>query len=345
MRAGPGTRKRPAADAARPDEPPTAPGAEAGTLVAFEPLDWGLLAASALMWGSSFLLIEIGLRDLHPATVAFLRILFGALTLAALPAARRAVPRTALPAVAVLGIIWMGIPFLLFPVAQQWIDSSLAGMLNGAAPLFTAAVAILAFRRRLGWPQLAGLVLGFAGVVAISWPAVQSAESTALGAALILVATILYGVAFNLAEPLEQRHGALPVILRAQLAALVFVAPFGFAGLAGSSLTPSSVLAMVGLGSLGTGLAFVAFVTLVGKVGAPRGSVTVYFIPVVAIALGVIFLGESVALASVIGTGLAIAGAYLTSRRQAMGSTPAQSGGLGNAGAALERPACTRRSD
>lgn len=315
MRAGRSTRTRPAA-AARPAEPPPPAGREAGTLAAFEPLDWGLLAASAVMWGSSFFLIEIGLRDLHPATVAFLRILFGALTLAALPAARRAVPRTALPAVAILGLVWMGIPFLLFPVAQQWIDSSLAGMLNGAAPLFTAAVAILAFRRRLGWPQLAGLLLGFVGVVAISWPAVQGAEATALGAALILVATILYGVAFNLAEPLEQHHGALPVILRAQLAALVFVAPLGFAGLAGSSLTPNSLLAMVGLGSLGTGLAFVAFVTLVGKVGAPRGSVTVYFIPVVAIALGVIFLGESVALASVIGTGLAIAGAYLTSRGQ-----------------------------
>jgi drug/metabolite transporter (DMT)-like permease len=313
MRATRRTPTRPAGDAGGSAKPPPA---EARTLAAFEPLDWGLLAASALMWGSSFLLIEIGLRDLHPATVAFLRILFGALTLAALPAARRAVPRTALPAVAILGVVWMGIPFLLFPVAQQWIDSSLAGMLNGAAPLFTAAVAIFAFRRRLGWPQLAGLVLGFAGVVAISWPAVQSAEATAFGAVLILLATILYGIAFNLAEPLEQRHGALPVILRAQLAALVLVAPFGLAGLAGSSLTASGLLSMVGLGSLGTGLAFVAFVTLVGKVGAPRGSVTVYFIPIVAIGLGVIFLGESVALASVIGTGLAIAGAYLTSRGQ-----------------------------
>ena len=315
MRAGSDGSTTPAATAPairRPEPYST----ERHALDAFAPLDWFLLAAAALMWGASFLLIEIGLEDLDPAAVAFLRILFGALTLAALPAARRAVPRSSLPAVALLGVVWMGVPFVLFPVAQQWIDSSLAGMLNGAVPLFAAAIAWLGFRRRLGRVQVIGLALGFVGILVISAPAVRGAEATALGAGLILLATVLYGLAFNLAEPLERRHGALPVILQAQLAALVLVTPLGVIGLAGSSPTVSSMLAMVGLGALGTGLAFAAFVTLVGRVGAARGAVTVYFIPIVAIAMGAAFRNEPVALASLAGTALAIVGAYLTSRRQ-----------------------------
>jgi drug/metabolite transporter (DMT)-like permease len=114
---------------------------------AFAPRDWGLLAAVALMWGSSFLLIEIGLVDLEPAAVAWLRIVFGALTLGCVPGARRSVRRRDLPGIALLGLVWMAVPFLLFAVAQQSIASSLAGMINGAAPLFTAAVAAVWARR------------------------------------------------------------------------------------------------------------------------------------------------------------------------------------------------------
>jgi drug/metabolite transporter (DMT)-like permease len=136
-----------------------------------------------------------------------------------------------------------------------------------------------------------------------------------LGAGLVLLAVILYGLAVNLAVPLQQRHGALPVLLRAQLAALVLLLPFGLWGLRGSSFAWTSVLAMVPLGVLGTGVAFVLMTTLVGRVGGPRGAVATYFIPVVAIALGVLFLGERVAPAALAGTGLVVAGAWLTSRR------------------------------
>ncbi len=76
------------------------------------------------------------------------------------------------------------------------------------------------------------------------------------------------------------------------------------------------MLAVAALGSFGTGLAFVAMTTLVGRVGATRGSVAIYFLPVVAIALGVIFRDETVAAISLLGTGLVLVGAYLTSRRE-----------------------------
>lgn len=286
----------------------------AGEHEAFTALDWGLLGAVAAMWGSSFLFIAIGLDHLEPGPVAFLRLAFGAATLAAFRRARRPVDRADWPAVALLGVLWMAVPFLLFPVAQQSIDSSLAGMLNGAAPLFTAAVATLVIRRRPGGTQLAGLAVGFLGVVAVTLPAAEGADSTALGAGLVLLATLFYGIAINVAVPLQRRHGALPVLLRAQLVAVALVAPVGAAGVPGSSLAWSSMLAVAALGAFGTGLAFLAFTTLAGRVGAARGSVTIYFVPVVAIVLGVVVRGEPVYALSLLGAALVMLGAYLTSR-------------------------------
>jgi drug/metabolite transporter (DMT)-like permease len=106
------------------------------------------------------------------------------------------------------------------------------------------------------------------------------------------------------------------VLFRAQLAALVVIAPFGLAAIPGSTFAWGPALAMLPLGVLGTGLAFVLMGTLVGRAGGPRGSIAIYFVPVVAIVLGVIALGETVHPLALLGTGLVLAGAWVTSRRE-----------------------------
>jgi drug/metabolite transporter (DMT)-like permease len=283
---------------------------------AFGPREWLLLVSIALIWGSSFLFIDVGLEALEPGVIAVARVALGVAALSLVPAARRPIGRQDRLRVALLGVIWAGLPLILFPVAQQWIDSSVAGMLNGAVPLAGAAWAVVLLRRPLPRVQAVGLLVGFAGVLAISWPQLQGSRATMLGAALVVLAVLCYGLAVNLAVPLQQRYGALPVLLRAQLAALVLLAPFGLWGLGGSRFEWGPALAMVPLGVLGTGVAFVLMTTLVGRVGGPRGAVATYFIPVVAIALGVVFLGERVAPAALAGTALVVAGAWLTSRRE-----------------------------
>jgi drug/metabolite transporter (DMT)-like permease len=283
---------------------------------AFGAQEWLLLSSIALIWGSSFLFIDIALEAFRPGVIALARVGLGVAALALFPAARRPVDRQDLPRVAFLGLIWAGLPLILFPLAQQWIDSSVAGMLNGAVPLFGAAWAVLLLRRPLGRTQTLGLLVGFVGVVAISWPEVQGSRATTLGAGLVVLAVVCYGLAVNLAVPLQQRYGALPVLLRAQLAALAMLLPFGLWSLPGSRLQWGAVAAMLPLGILGTGLAFVLMTTLVGRVGGPRGAVATYLIPVVAIALGVVFLSERVAPVALFGTALVLAGAWLTSRRE-----------------------------
>ena len=284
---------------------------------AFGAQEWALLALVAAIWGSSFVLIEVALDHLEPGLIAFGRVAIGALTLATFPRSRRAsVDRSDLPRIAVLGLSWMAAPFLLFAVGQQHIDSSLAGMLNGSVPIFSSVFAAVLLRRAPGSRQVVGLVAGFAGVVAVLWPAARGAEATAFGAGLVVLAVICYGLALNVAVPLQQRYGALPVLLRAQLAALVVLTPAAIVALPRSSFAWSSFLAVSVLGALGTGVAFVAMTTLVGRVGATRGSVATYLLPVVAIALGVVFLDETVEAISILGTALVLAGAYLTTRSE-----------------------------
>jgi len=283
---------------------------------AFGAAEWGLLASIALIWGSSFLFMAIGLESFEPGVVTLARVGLGAVTLALVPAARTSIERSDLGRIALLGVIWIGIPLTIFPIAQQWIDSSVAGMLNGALPIAAAAWATVLLRTLPGWRQLVGIGIGFAGVVAISVPELVDSSATALGTALVVVAVILYGLSTNLAVPLQQKYGALPVLFRAQLAALVIVIPYGLIQLPASTWSWSSAVAMIPLGVLGTALAFVFMATLVGRVGAPRGSIAIYFVPVVAVILGVAFRDEVIAPVALVGVTLVLVGAWIASRKE-----------------------------
>jgi len=260
--------------------------------------------------------MAIGLEAFRPGVVTLARVGLGVLTLAFIPRARRPLDKEHRVRVFVLGIIWIGIPLIIFPIAQLWIDSSVAGMLNAAMPIFSAIWATILLRRFPGWRQSLGIMVGFVGVVAISIPEVADSSATALGVGLVLVAVILYGLSANLAVPLQQKYGALPVLFRAQLAALVVVVPYGLLHLNGSTWAWDSALAMIPLGVLGTALAFVLMGTLVGRVGAARGSIAIYFVPIVAIALGVTFRDEVLNPAAIAGTGLVLLGAWIASRKE-----------------------------
>jgi drug/metabolite transporter (DMT)-like permease len=279
----------------------------------FATRDWLMLAGVSLTWGASFLFIDVGLEHFAPVLVAFGRVAFGALTLSVLPGVRRPVPRSEWPLIAAMAVTWMAIPFTCFAIAQQWIDSSLAGMINAATPLFVALVAAGAVRQLPSHVQATGLVVGFAGVVAISLPSIGEG-SNALGIGLVLLAACLYGFAFNIAAPLQRRHGALPVIWRAQLVAVVLMLPFAVVGATQSTFGWDSLLAVFALGALGTALAFYWFTTLMGRVGSTRGSVAIYLVPIVAILLGAALLDETIHPAAVLGTALVLTGAYITSR-------------------------------
>jgi drug/metabolite transporter (DMT)-like permease len=288
----------------------------AGThLGAFTPLDWVLFLSIGLIWGSSFLLIAIGLDAFAPGLVTCLRIVFGASALWLVPSARPKVHRTDFPRLVAVSVLWVAIPFTLFPLAEQHIASGITGLINGALPIFAVAFGSIMLRRAPGRMQALGLAVGFLGIVAIALPSVSEGTSEAIGVLMALLAVLCYGVAINIVTPLTQRYGSLPVMARVIGLAAIWTLPFGVMSVPDSTFAWSSFLAVVVLGVAGTGIAFVMMGRLVARVGA-RASFATYLIPVVALILGVVFRDEVIHVLSIIGIALVIAGALLASRKE-----------------------------
>jgi drug/metabolite transporter (DMT)-like permease len=288
--------------------------AEGRSNAAFGPMEWGLLLFAGVTWGASFLLIAEGMDAFAPGLITFLRILFGFATVSLVRGTRARVARADWPRVVLLGVCWMAFPLALFPIAQQHVSSSIAGMINGAVPLFTAAIASVLLWRLPGRYQRMGLLVGMVGIVLIGLPSLDDGASSVVGVLLILTALVSYGLAFNVAVPLQQRYGALPVLWRAQLVALVLTLPLGLIGLGDSEFEWQALGAVILLGVGGTGLAYLAAMTLAGRVGSTRSSVSVYISPPVALTLGVLLRNEVVAAISVVGAVVVLLGAWLASR-------------------------------
>ena len=298
--------------------------AEGTRAESFGPGEWSMVASLALMWGASFLFIEIGLDAFEPGLITWLRVSLGAAAIGLLPGARTAVNADAWPRLILLGFTWIAIPFTLFPIAQQWIDSSLAGILNAAMPLFAAIIAAILLRRLPGPVIIGGLLVGFLGVVLVSFSS-AGGDSAALGIILVLIATIGYGFSTNVAVPLQQTYGSLPVIWRVQMIAAAATLPLGVLSIPGSSFEIPSTLAVVVLGVFGTGVALAVMTQLIGRVGATRGAIAIYLVPLVATILGVWFRDDKVTAFTIIGMALILGGAYLASRKDSGAENSAKS--------------------
>jgi drug/metabolite transporter (DMT)-like permease len=270
--------------------------------------DLALLVVPGVIWGASFLFIAEGLEAVAPNGVTFTRIAIGFLTLSLFPSARQPVARTDWAGTAWLGVLWFAFPLSMFPFAEQHVSSALTGMLNGATPLCVAAVASILAKQLPARGTLAGLVIGFGGAVLMALPA-MSGSSSAFGVGLIVMALVSYGLALNVARPLQQRNGAIPVVWRALGFALILTAPLGLPEVLKGTWSLRPALAMLALGAGGTAIATILTATAAGRMGATKASATAFLIPVVALILGVVIRHESVTMISLIGAAICLFGA------------------------------------
>jgi drug/metabolite transporter (DMT)-like permease len=285
----------------------------------FASADWGLFLSVAVIWGASFLFIDIGLDALPPGVITLMRVGLGALALAVLPLPRRHTkirPEDRLRLVTV-SVVWVAVPFTLFPIAEQHITSAVAGLLNGGTPIFAAIFAMLLMRQPTRGAQLLGIAVGFVGVIFVSLPSVGEGSSETFGVALVVLATVCYGFAVTIAGPLQQRYGSVNLMAKVLALATIWTAPYGLWQIGDARWELGPTAAVVVLGVLGTGIAFALMGTLVGRVGSTRASFITYLIPVVALVLGVAFRGDDVVALEVIGVVFVIGGALLASRRTA----------------------------
>jgi drug/metabolite transporter (DMT)-like permease len=217
----------------------------------------------------------------------------------------------------------MALPFSLFPLAQQTTASSVAGMINGGLPVVIALVTAVWVRRLPSVQRVIAIALGFVGIVVIALPAVRaessSGESIAdlRGIALLLAAVLGYAFGANIARPLQAQYSPARLLMRVQFAAALWSLPLAAGGVTTSQFAWSAAAALVVLGIVGTGVAFVVFGTLLERTGITRAMIPTYFTPIVGLIVGALFNNEHIALISVVGMCIVIASAWMTSKPDA----------------------------
>jgi drug/metabolite transporter (DMT)-like permease len=272
------------------------------------------------IWGWSFLFIKVGVEGMTPTTVAAARCGLGMVTMLVLLrlTGLRLPPRSMWRHLSFMALVHSALPFTLLAWSEERITSALASVLNASTALFTALAAAVLLSERLRRPQLIGLALGFGGVaIAAGVGGSDLAESSLTGSLAALGAGAFYGVGFAYARlhlgglsPLVASGGQL-------VAATAMLVPFAVVSTAteGIDLAPHRVLAVVLLGVLGTGVAYVLNYRSIAEMGSTRASVVTYLVPVVAVAVGVLFLDERFELRWVAGGALIILGIALLHER------------------------------
>jgi drug/metabolite transporter (DMT)-like permease len=257
------------------------------------------LVALAAIWGTSFLLIKIGDRAFTPVQVSFGRMFFGVLALVPVVLVQRShLPRDVRTwmRLGVAALLLNSAPFTLFAVGEQHVSSLLAGIWNGTTPLFVLLVVLATMpEERPTRDRALGLVLGFAGVLVVfgAWRGLGHGEL--VGNAACLGATLLYGFGF----PYARRYLALGGLSIAALAfgqlavgtlQLALVLPV--AGGIPAAFPAGPLAAVLALGAVGTGVAYLLNYSIIRDAGATAASTVGYIVPVFATVAGVALLGE-----------------------------------------------------
>ncbi|MFD4875497.1 DMT family transporter [Streptomyces sp. NPDC058420] len=286
-------------------------------------LDWRLrFGALSLIWGFSFLLIKVGTDGYAPFQVTFGRLLFGTAVLAAAMAVKRErLPRGGRTWVhlTVAAFLLNALPFSLFAYSELTIPSTLAGICNATSPLWGMALSLVALSEdRPTRVRVAGLGLGFLGVLTVlgAWQGFSGLD--ARGTAMALLASLCYAIGWIYVRRTLAGTGSSHLSLTgAQLllasVQLAVITPLFTSMPTHFPLLP--LLAIAALGALGTGLAVLLQYGLVAEVGPTTAQMVTYFIPVIATAAGVAILGESLTWSTPVGAVIVLAGAGLTQVR------------------------------
>jgi drug/metabolite transporter (DMT)-like permease len=277
---------------------------------------WLAFGALSLIWGVPYLFIKVAVDGgISPFFLAWARLLLGAALLTAIAPrqTREKLVRGPRRWIVLYAIAEMALPFPLIAAGEQQVDSSVAAIIIATVPLLIALLALRFDHTERPTPKrLIGMLIGLAGVVALVGIDLSGRSSEVLGAAAVMVAAVGYA-----AGPLIIKRQLLSYDTFATMAASLWVAaaaltPFGLLTIPDSVPAADAFVSVIVLGVLCTAIAFVILMNLVSEVGAGRASIITYINPVVAIALGVIVLGESPGAGAIAGLLLILAGSWLS---------------------------------
>jgi len=282
-------------------------------------INWGLFVLLALIWGSSFILMKIGRQHLNGMQIGALRIAAAGAVFAPFALFHIGkLPRKRVALVALSGVLGNLLPAFLFALAIEKVDSALEGILNSLTPLFVILIGVFFFRVRLEWQKLAGVLVGFAGLVALSLNSGFTPSSFGY-ALLVLLATLFYGINVNLVNrylrglnPLHMATVSLSIVALPAFVVLWQQQVFSMARY--DRETWVSIGASVLLGVVGSAVATALFYLLIRRAGALFASLVTYAIPVVAIFWGVL-AGETISWVQVACLTVILSGVYLVNSK------------------------------
>ncbi len=274
-----------------------------------------ILMILAFIWGSSFILMKIGMKSFNSEQAAALRILMASLAL--LPMAVKQIKklqRKDLKSLLIAGFIGSFFPAFLFMKAETRIDSSLAGMLNSLTPVFTLIIGLLFHRSAFRGLQVVGLFLGLMGATGL----ILAGDGFHFGtinsyALFIVLATFFYAININQIKSNLTHLTGIQITSFSFLfigpVALIYLLTTNFAPVAANPSWPLHLLALAALGVVGTALAMLLMNTLIRHISAVAASSVTYIIPIFAIMWG-LFYGEKITLLHILCMGLILAGVY-----------------------------------
>lgn len=292
-------------------------------------------AALSLIWGSSFLLMKYGLRWFAPIQIGLFRIVLGAITvvlLLHLTGGRLPRDRRVWRHLIVVAIFLSTLPFVLFPLGEERVSSALAGIGNATTPIATVlATWIMLPAERMSPRKILAVIVGFVGVVVIAQPWQASGRPDLLGFAMTLVAGACYGLGWTWVRKYLGDAGlvglqfpaALLTMASVQISVVGVVWWWLHRDTVASPISPhvvtegpalAPVLALLALGILGTGVAYLFQYDVFRAVGQQVGSLVTYVIPVVSVILGYIVLHERLGGWQILGSAIVLVAAIVITR-------------------------------
>jgi drug/metabolite transporter (DMT)-like permease len=278
--------------------------------------------ALGLVWGCSFIFIELGLVFLSPFGVTFVRCALGAITLLIFAKARKVgLPKgkSIWKKLWVVAMLLNVVPGVLFAFAQQYITSALAGIINATTPLMTLIFMLLIFREeKIKREQVYGLLIGALGVMTVVGVWKELGGNQLIGVIALLIAVSCYGASY----PYSTRN-VIPLGLKPEalatgqllMATMTLLPLFIFDGFSSNNYETKSIIAMLCLGIFGSGFAYIWNFSVTAAAGSAIGSTVTYITPVVAVIVGWLYLNEEIAWHEPVGALVVIIGALLSQGR------------------------------
>ena len=278
--------------------------------------------ALGLVWGCSFIFIELGLVFLSPFGVTFVRCALGAITLLIFAKARKVeLPKgkAIWKKLWVVAMLLNVVPGVLFAFAQQYITSALAGIINATTPLMTLIFMLLIFREeKIKREQVYGLLIGALGVMTVMGVWKELGGNQLIGIIALLIAVSCYGASY----PYSTRN-VIPLGLKPEalatgqllMAAVTLLPLFIFDGFSSNNYESRSIFAMLCLGIFGSGFAYIWNFSVTAAAGSAIGSTVTYITPVVAVIVGWLYLNEEIVWHEPVGALVVIIGALLSQGR------------------------------